>query len=340
MAASVAYVGNESRHLSTYWAPNASQALLRNGTSTLAYEAFPDLGGTGQTQFSGISSYNSLQTKLEKRLSNGLYFLTTYTWAHSLDDSSSSGGLNTAVGDRSYYLLGIPAEYTNSPYDIRQRYTFNGNYQLPFGRGRKFLNSSKALDTLIGGWSTSAVFATQTGTPFSVSSQLSTAAGGSARAIKTGYPFAAGGSGTNCATSTRNRTHWYNPCAFSDPQPGNLICPVGSPVGTVVSGVACQYAAPVTDRATALALLGGKSLNVAGPGYWRTDMSLFKNFTTFREQYLQFRVDGFNIFNHPTWSNPSTSNTSPTGGLITGAKSFQSNTPDARFLQLSGKYFF
>jgi hypothetical protein len=69
-------------------------------------------------------------------------------------------------------------------------------------------------------------------------------------------------------------------------------------------------------------------------------MSLFKNFTTFREQYLQFRVDGFNVFNHPTWGNPSTSNTSPTGGLITGAKSFQSNTPDARFLQLSGKYFF
>jgi hypothetical protein len=340
IAASLAYVGNESRHLSTYWAPNASQALLRSGTSTLAYEAFPDLGGTGQTQFSGISSYNSMQAKLEKRLSNGLYFLTTYTWSHTLDDSSSSGGLNTAVGDRSYYLLGIPAEYTNSPYDIRQRYTFNGNYQLPFGRGRKFLNSSKALDTLIGGWSTSAVFATQTGTPFSVSSQLSTAAGGSARAIKTGDPFAAGGSGTNCASSTRNRTHWYNPCAFSDPQPGNLICPVGSPVGTVVSGVACQYAAPVTDRATALALLGGKSLNVAGPGYWRTDMSLFKNFTTFREQYLQFRVDGFNIFNHPTWGNPSTSNTSPTGGLITGTKSFQSNTPDARFLQLSGKYFF
>ena len=340
MAASVAYVGNVSRHLSTYWAPNASQALLRNGVSALPYEAFPDLGGTGQTQFSGISSYNSLQAKVEKRLSHGLYFLTTYTWGHTLDDSSSSGGLNTAVGDRSYYLLGIPSEYTNSPYDIRQRLTLNGNYQLPFGRGRKFLNSSRVVDGILGGWSTSAVFATQTGTPFTVNSVLSTAAGGSARAIKTGDPFAAGGSGANCASSTRNRTHWYNPCAFTDPLPGNLICPVGSPVGTVVSGVACQYAAPVTDRATVLALLGGRSLVVRGPGYWRTDMSLFKNFTTFREEYLQFRVDGFNLLNHPTWGNPSTSNTSATGGLITGTKSFQSNTPDARFLQLSAKYVF
>jgi hypothetical protein len=168
MAASVAYVGNVSRHLSTYWAPNASQALLRNGVNTLPYEAFPDLGGTGQTQFSGISSYNSLQAKVEKRLSHGLYFLSTYTWGHTLDDSSSSGGLNTAVGDRAYYLLGIPSEYTNSPYDIRQRLTLNGNYQLPFGRGRKFLNSSRVVDGILGGWSTSAVFATQTGTPFTV----------------------------------------------------------------------------------------------------------------------------------------------------------------------------
>ena len=65
-----------------------------------------------------------------------------------------------------------------------------------------------------------------------------------------------------------------------------------------------------------------------------------KNFTTLREQYIQLRVDAFNLFNHPTWNNPSTSNTSPTGGLITGPKSFHSNTPDARFLQLSAKYTF
>lgn len=115
MAASAAYVGNVSRHLSTYWAPNSAMALARNGTNMLPYEPFPDLGGTGQTQFSGISDYNALQLKLEKRMSHGLYFLTTYTWGHTLDDSSSSGGLNTAVPVRSYYLLGIPAEYTNYP---------------------------------------------------------------------------------------------------------------------------------------------------------------------------------------------------------------------------------
>jgi hypothetical protein len=324
MAASVSYVGNVSRHLSTYWAPNSAQALARNGTNMLPYEAFPDLGGTGQTQFSGISDYNSLQAKLEKRFSHGLYFLTTYTWAHTLDDSSSSGGLNTAVPVRSYYLLGIPAEYTNSPYDIRQRYTLNGNYQLPLGRGRAFMNQSRIADFLVGGWSTSAVFAMETGTPFTVNPVISTAAGGSAHAIKTGDPFKAGGSAANCASSVRNRTHWYNPCAFTDPLSGSNLA----------SGQL------VTDTATALQYLGGRSLVVAGPGYWRTDMSLFKDFTAFREQKVEFRVDAFNLFNHPTWGNPSTSNTSVTGGLITGTKSFQANTPDARFMQVSAKYIF
>lgn len=340
LVAQAAYVGNQSRHLSTYWAPNSSLALLRNGVSTLPYEPFPDLGGTGQTQFSGISKYNSLQTRLEKRPSHGLYFLTTYTWSHLLDDSSSSGGLSSAIGVRDYYLLGIPAEYTNSDYDVRSRFTLNGNYQLPFGRGQAFLHDSRLLDRIFGGWSASAVFAAQTGIPFRVSSSIATAAGGSANAIKVSDPFKAGGSAANCSTTTRNRTHWYNPCAFADPLAGNLICPVGSSVGTVVGGVACQYASPVTDKATVLAFLGARQNVIYGPGYWRTDMSLFKNFTTFREQNLQFRVDAFNLFNHPTWANPSTASTSAASGLITGPKSFQSNTPDARFMQLSAKYVF
>ncbi|WP_348269870.1 carboxypeptidase regulatory-like domain-containing protein [Edaphobacter paludis] len=340
LVASIAYVGNESRHLSTYWAPNSSQVLLRSGVSTLPYQAFPDLGGTGQIQYTGFSDYNSLQAKLEKRFSRGLTFLTTYTWAHAMDDSSSAGGLSSGIGVRSYFLLGIPSEYTNSTYDVRNRYTLNGNYELPVGQGRAHLNSSRLLDVVIGGWSASATFAAQSGTPFSVGPSNSTAAGGSARAVRIRDPFSPGGSGANCSASVRTRTHYYNPCAFTDPLPGNLICPVGTRVGTVVAGVACTYAGPIADPKTALAFLGGKQNQVYGPGYWRADMSLFKNFITVREQYLQFRVDGFNVFNHPTWANPSTANTSASAGLITSPKTFQANTPDARFLQLSAKYIF
>lgn len=153
---------------------------------------------------------------------------------------------------------------------------------------------------------------------------IGTANGGSARAILVGDPYAPNPSLTTCPTKVKTRDNWYNPCAFKNPLPGNLI------TGTNV----------VTDEASAIAFLGGRSNKVYGPGYYGVNMSLFKNFVTFREQYLPFRADAFNLLNHPTWGNPSNQGIGPQGGQITGTKFFQNNTPDARFLQLALKYTF
>jgi hypothetical protein len=330
LVASIAYVGNVSRHLSTYWAPNSTLALTTAGTNTQFLQPFPGLGGTGQIQYAGISSYNSLQTKLEKRFSQGLSFLATYTWAHALDNSSSAGGLSNGIGVRSYYLLGLNSEYTNSSYDIRNRFTFNGNYQFPFGKGRTYLHDSRLVDLAVGGWSLSGTFTAQSGLPIGGVSPIgSTAAGGSARAVMIRDPFAPGGTSplgnsVQCPTQTRTKDHWYNPCAFANPLDGSKI-----PQGTLI-----------TDPRTVLQYLGDKQNIVYGPGFWRADTSLFKNFATLHEQYLQFRVDAFNVFNHPTLGNPSTSNNGSGGGQITGPKNLQANAPDARFLQLSLKYVF
>ncbi|WP_213804652.1 TonB-dependent receptor [Granulicella sp. dw_53] len=325
VVATLSYVGNVSRHLSLFYDPNTIRGLFAPGTSTQDKLPFPNLGSIGTIHFGGVSDYNSLQAKLEKRLSHGLTFLATYTWSHALDDSSDAGGLSTAVGDRNMAIIPYTDEYTNSPYDIRHRVTLNGNYQLPFGKGRTFLNKSRWEDEVIGNWSSSLTFAAQTGTPFTVTPNNSTAAGGSARAIQIGDPFAPGG-GPNCPTRTKTRDNWYNPCAFANPLDGSTI-------GT-------RFQSPVTDEQTAIALLGGRSNTIYGPGYYSINMSLFKNFTTFREQYLQFRVDTFNLLNHPTLANPSTTNNNSNGGQITAPKTFQNNTPDARFLQVSLKYAF
>ncbi|MGH9586916.1 MAG: TonB-dependent receptor domain-containing protein [Acidobacteriaceae bacterium] len=332
LSGTISYVGNGSRHLPLYYDPNTIRGLFAPGVSTQQYQPFPDLGGIGTIHFGGISNYNSLQTKLQKRTSHGLTFLATYTWAHALDDTSDAGGLQTAVGDRNMALIPYTQEYTNSPYDVRQRFTLNGNYQLPFGRGRAFLNQSRWKDEAIGGWATSLTFVAQTGTPFTVYPSIGTANGGSARAILVGDPYAPGGtpdtennpSLTSCPTQVRTKANWYNPCAFRNPLPGNQI--TGSNV--------------VTSGQAAVAYLGGRSNLLYGPGYNTVNMSLFKNFVTFREQYLQFRADAFNLLNHPTWGNPSNQGIGPQGGQITGAKFFQNNTPDARFLQLSLKYTF
>lgn len=347
MVATVSYVGNVSRHLPLYFDPNTIRGLFASGVSTQQYQPFPDFGGAGTIHYGGISNYNSMQAKLEKRASHGLSFLATYTLSHSLTDDSDAGGLESAVGDRNMALIPYTEEYANSPYDVRHRFTLNGNYQLPFGRGKAFLNKSRWEDEIVGGWSSSLTFAAQTGTPFSVgTSNISTANGGSARAIEIRDPFAPGGSPNSsnpnitCPTQTRNKANWYNPCAFANPLPGNLICPLNTAPGTVVNGVPCTIASPVTSEGAALSFLGGRSNTVYGPGYYGVNMSLFKDFATFRKQYLSFRVDAFNLLNHPTLGNPSTSDNSSNGGQITGPKSFQANTPDARFLQLSAKYVF
>ena len=334
LVATISYVGDMSRHLSTYLDPNGySPVLLAPGQNTQPYHSFPGLGGVGPIGYSGVSTYNSLQAKLEKRYASGLSFLTTYTWAHALDDSSDAGGLETAIGNRNERIIPVIDEFTNSAYDVRNRFTFNGNYELPFGSGRKWLNQSRLADLTVGGWSASLTFAGQTGTPFTVSPNISTASGGTARAILVRDPYKGGGSpdsslqynsDQSCPATVHNRTNWFNPCAFVNPLPGNLIT------------------APVTDTATAIKYLGGKSNQIYGPGYNRINMSIFKNFTTWREQVLQFRADAFNLFNHPSLGNPSSSeqNDNPNGGQITGPQFFQNNTPDARFLQLALKYQF
>ncbi|HMG85391.1 MAG TPA: TonB-dependent receptor [Terracidiphilus sp.] len=348
LAFTMTYVGNLSRHLELYGAPNTAPGLWRPGTNTNPFNPFPDLGGIGEIHFAGVSTYNSLQTKLEKRYSHGLSFLTTYTWSHALDDASDAGGLFTAIGNRQPALIPYIDELTNSVFDVRNRFTINGNYELPFGRGRAFLSSSpRWLDEIAGGWSSSLTYAAQTGTPFTVSPNISTASGGGARAFPVHDPYGSGGtpdpsnpSLSTCPTQVKTKLNYINPCAFRNPLPGEMISDATHPVGSVnPDGVPVTFQAPVTDKATAIALLGSPQNNVYGPGYYQVNMSLFKSFPIWHEQNLQFRADGFNVFNHPTLGTPNGS-MNATGGLISGTKFFQNNTPDARFFQLALKYVF
>jgi hypothetical protein len=349
MSFTTTYVGNLSRHLELYGAPNTAPGLWRPGTNTNPFNPFPDLGGVGEVHYAGVSTYNSLQAKLEKRYSHGLSFLATYTWSHALDDASDAGGLFSAIGNRQPALIPYIDELTNSVFDVRNRFTINGNYELPFGRGRAFLaNSPRWLDEIAGGWSSSLTYAAQSGIPFTVNPNISTAAGGSARAFPVRDPYAAGGtpdpsnpSLTSCPTQVKTKLSYFNPCAFRNPLPGETISDATHPVGSVnPDGVPVMFQAPVIDRATAIALLGTPQNNVYGPGYYQINMSLFKTFTTFHEQNVQFRADGFNVLNHPTLANPGSPSMNANGGLISGPKSFQNNTPDARFFQLALKYVF
>ena len=351
ISATISYVGNVARHLPTLINTNASAALQANGKNSTVTCWFPSLGcGNPWLHYGAESAYNSLQAKLERRFSNGISYLASYTWAHNLDDSVDPLGGGTSY--RMWQIIPISHEITNSNYDVRQRFTFNGSYELPFGRGRAIMNKAPIwLDEIAGGWRGDLTFVSQTGLPFTVTTNgINTPSGqGQARSIIAGDPYAAGGSPnatnpqlTSCPTAVKNKNHWYNACAFNNPLNGaatpNLNNGIGSFQTGVVNGVAVPI--PVSDETTAKLYLGGKSNNVYGPGYQRINMGLGKEFITFREQYLQIRADAFNLFNHPTWANPSNTGLSATAGLITSPLGLQSNVPDARFFQLSAKYVF
>ena len=348
MVASVGFVGNLGRHLYTQLSPNDGNAIGDGNYTSSDAQPFPALGDVDESGYVGESYYNALQAKLEKRASNGLTFLASYTYARAFDDSTTPGGIEGGISARDTNLIPLQDELTPSSFDTRQRVTLNGQYDLPFGKGRKFLHVNGALDYLVGGWSTSLTWQAQTGNPFTVSPNGNTGfPGGSggadfvggSNANRVADPFSKTqvlpqwNLNTTCATATKNKTHWYNPCSFDNPADGS---------GIDSSTQTDMYGNPVvTDLPDVVKYIGNKSNQLYGPGFDRVNMSMFKNFKTWREQYVQFRADAFNLLNHPSWGNPSddTSNDGG-GGDILAPQRFQANTPDARFFQISGKYVF
>ena len=352
MVASVGYVGAVSRHLQSFPNPNGQVALTPNGfqgytdaTGDLVdpFQPYPHFGSISYTAYDGVSSYNSLQAKLEKRLTNGISFLTTYTWSHSLDDAPTPLGSTSDPGYRAPNITGLGADYGNSPFDVRQRLTVNGNYELPFGLGRKFMNTKGVAEYLLGGFSSSLVFRAQTGEPITIgTNNISNPSGLSdpANAIKTNRdPFKGGGTaptsnpGVTCPAKVRTIQNWYNPCAFDNPMADNIgytanLYPDGTKVPNSVGGSAAS------------AYLGSPRGQTYGPGYDRVDMSLFKDFRVFRETAIQFRADVFNLLNTPGYGDPSNAGISSIGGNITTPRTFQANTPDSRFFQFALKYHY
>ena len=331
----VAYVGSATKHMAVVLTPNAGAALVAPGVNINPYRSFPDFGPSSYIQNAASATYHSLQTSIRRRYSNGLTFLATHTWSHSLDDAREPFPQSGEGGYRSYPILGREIEYSNSPFDTRHRVTFTTNYELPFGDGKRFLNKKGVVNYLGGGWSATAVWTGQTGYPFTVRANTVVANGASGGCCNSGAfptligdPYKGGGtpppSNPNivCPATVGNTANWYNPCAFANPPLGSLIT-----AGQVLTGSA------------AAAFMPSARSQIHGPGYNRANLSLFKNFSVTEHQYLQFRADIFNLLNHPSLGLPSQT-LGNTAGQITSARSFGANTPDARFFQFALKYYF
>ncbi len=149
-------------------APYGNFANDLSGSSTLAHalSPYPQYSNVyNNFDLSGAASYKSLQFSLEKRFSNGLSFLTSYTLSKSLGNVDSAFATFASLPENKYNQK---AEYTVSGNDIRNNTKVSGTYELPIGPGKAFVNNKGITGQIIGGIQVGFILTYQTGTPFGI----------------------------------------------------------------------------------------------------------------------------------------------------------------------------
>jgi hypothetical protein len=263
--------------------------------------------GLKGTEFNGSSNYNSLQATLRKRFSYGLALQGSYTWSRSLTNT---------VGSGSYYSQNSndPADpdqqYGPSDFDRTQRFIFNYQYDLPFGKHQG------ALGKLLEGWSVAGITTAQTGRPITITDRNAGTIFGSTGARAqladgaTHEDILTSGSIQDRLGGNSGGPGYLNMDAFTSAPTGGIY---GDGTGWGNSGVGI----------------------VRGPGQFNWDITLIK-ITEIREGHsLQFRTEFYNAFNHTQFGNPASAvSTSSTFGQIA------STSVNPRIIQFGLKYSF
>lgn len=249
----------------------------------------------------GDSTYHSLQSKLVKRMSNGLSLLASYTWSKLISNTNASDspiGPSDSTGVQDWYNL--RAERSVSESDQPQNFILNAVYELPFGRGKHFLGNMPGFaDKFVGGWKITSILTEQSGFPLTLTA-----------------PGTGGGSrpnpvpGVNPAipenrTNQQRVTAWFNKAAFVTPPP---------------------YTFGIVRRTFT---------GVRGPGIQNIDSSLQK-FTKFEHFDTEFRVELFNVTNTPHFDMPNMAVQNVNFGRITSTLS----SPPQREMQFALKINF
>ena len=209
----VAYVGNHGVGLTIL--ADENQALPNLSGKNLSVNARRPYVGFTTIEVSydgGFSSYNALQSKLEKRYSNGLYFINSFTWSKAIDNAP--GHLENYDGDNSRVnIYDVAANKATSSYDQPINDTLTILYDIPFGKGRHFGTSSTALDLIAGGWGIDLVNSEYSGLPINITYNPTTQ--GSVSSLISYYPNLV--SGQSLYLHNGNPVDYLNPAAFTTP---------------------------------------------------------------------------------------------------------------------------
>jgi hypothetical protein len=210
---SLGYYASNGAHIPLSQAFN--QPLPGPGTTAQvnARRPYPTYGNITLLETEGNSSFNSLQAKLEKRLSHGLTFLTSYTWGKSIDNTPGAGSTSVSSKGGAQNARNLQAERGLSDFDVRHRLVISPVYNLPFGKGREFLTKGWASQ-VVGGWELSGIVTWQTGHPITpyVSANISNTFNNSDRPNVVG----------NANDGPKTVQQWFNTAAFVLPASGTF----------------------------------------------------------------------------------------------------------------------
>lgn len=208
MVAEISYVASHGFDLNFPVNINQVPESKLSANDSPSGRPYPQFQGLGGSTNNAISNYNSLQTTIRKRMTSGISFDFNYTWSHFLDDQDSSGWGGRGGGQPYQNAYDPHANYGNSNFDVRNAFKGRVVWELPVGKGRRFLNNNFLLDAALGGWQASSTLDIQSGVPFTVFANNNTnAQAGNQYPNQIGDPHLA----------NRSINHWFNEAAFVQP---------------------------------------------------------------------------------------------------------------------------
>jgi hypothetical protein len=231
---------------------------------------YPDYGFTAYMSSGANANYNGLQTQFTKRMGHGLQFLAGYTFAKNISNNEgeegaySDGGAPQGQNDndqRNERALTVD--------DVRHRFTFSSLYEVPFGRGRRWLSTSNAVvNGVLGGWELTASSSFQTGFPITPQSGIDSAN------VGTGNWRPDRVCNGNLPSGQRTVARWFDTSCFTN----SML---------------------IADNNNGIFRFGdsGRSV-ITGPGIQNFDFALLKDFHVTESKKLQFRLEAFNALNH------------------------------------------
>lgn len=280
-------------------------------SSSIYTRPFPEFGDITQTeQNDAKTQFDSFQTTVSHRWHDALTAHGSFVWAKTID---SGALLDTIYRTRAHYL---------DTGNRKWRYTGNAVWHLPVGAGRHFLgNSGRLTDAAAGGWVLGAIYYYEAGTPAGVPSSLEVIhkqTMGTHRTTEGGVPL---------IRASSNCVGWYNPsdnfALEAEPGANTTNCTAGNYDYIVRPG----YSA---------------NINVSDPGVYNPrgqnlDLSMSKSFNVWERTKLEFRFEGYDVLNHPSWQGSGYwwDPTDPHFGTINMIYNGQTNIP--RNVQLSAK---